>query len=540
MAADRLPVGVQILHGAPHEQLVEYTDYLGEPAARPQAANRFFLVDWNIADMLRPAHVPEETIVRRRLLLALLVAGMGTNALWHASSQELPVAPPPRPWLSRRTVPPQLALIGAGSCSAAACHNAMDHVGFQGREYSLALARDASQPSQPVKDKHAQAYAVLFEPRAREMERMLHPDNPAARPETDALCLRCHAHPEFDTRQVRIVAGVPQFRLEDGVSCEVCHGPADRWVSQHFRGDGQYRTAADRLAAGQSDTRSLPGRIALCVDCHVGAPGMDVNHDLIAAGHPPLRFEFASFHALLHKHWDYAKDRDPAADARGRRDFEARAWALGRLATARSALTLLADRAESSTRDPRRPWPEFAEYDCAACHHDLREPSWRQAIGGQRKPGTLPPSRWYTAQFPDAFAGLGMPYDDTVREALTAVDTAMTTNRPDRRQVAATARHAAAVLDERIAQAAHGPAGLVAVDRVQRQLVHTAGDRAALTWEEGSQVYRALEAFERARKDMHLPDESEAALPRLRSLVQSPHTFSPTTMRDVLNALERK
>ena len=36
-------------------------------------------------------------------------------------------------------------------------------------------------------------------------------------------------------------------------------------------------------------------------------------------------------------------------------------------------------------------WPEFAEYDCFACHHDLStaKASWRQAAGYRsRTPGT--------------------------------------------------------------------------------------------------------------------------------------------------------
>jgi hypothetical protein len=162
---------------------------------------------------------------------------------------------------------------------------------------------------------------------------------------------------------------------------------------------------------------------------------MDVDHDLIAAGHPRLRFEFASFQLLLHKHWDATPDGP---------EFEAGAWPLGQLTAARAALILLADRA--ATQDRQRPWPEFAEYDCAACHHDLR-------AADPPGSGTLSPSRWYTALLPEAMQALAMTDAAPLRKALAAVETALATNRPERRLVADRARGAVALLDEALAQA---------------------------------------------------------------------------------------
>src|SRR5205823_4821454 len=134
----------------------------------------------------------------------------------------------------------------------------------------------------------------------------------------------------------------------------------------------------------------------MCVDCHVGKPGSDVNHDLIAAGHPWLKFEFSAFHAHYPKHWDDAKDRDPAKDPRGGKDFELRAWAAGQLVSAEAALNLLAERADE---EKKHPWPEFAEYDCFACHHDLKAKSSHQQRyleqAGNKKPGELVWGDWY-------------------------------------------------------------------------------------------------------------------------------------------------
>jgi hypothetical protein len=261
-------------------------------------------------------------------------------------------------------------LMGAGSCAAQACHNADRGTGFRGREYAIALQRDSSFHPPRVLDKHAQAYAVLFN---KHSERMLRAwkglgATQAVHPEREALCLRCHVHPQFDSLPVHVDQGVRQFRLEDGVSCEACHGPAQHWLAAHFRpGWSESR----RAASGMIDTRSILGRVRMCLDCHVGSPKAQVDHDLVAAGHPWLRFDMGKYHSRWHKHWDAAKDTNPAVDPRGRSDFDAQLRQVGNVAVAQAALRLVADRA----RDKHRPWPEFADYDCRSCHHDLKSPS---------------------------------------------------------------------------------------------------------------------------------------------------------------------
>jgi hypothetical protein len=467
------------------------------------------------------------TPVSRRWPLLLGALGLAIAVVRpDASSQEPPTGPPPRV-LPGGEPARKPELQGAGSCASAACHNGPG-IGMLGREYAVALERDRSDLPFHYKDKHAQAYDVLFSPLARQMEAALHP-GAAPRPEMNEVCLRCHVHPAFDS-PTRLRDGVAQFRLEDGVSCEACHGPAEHWLASHFRSAG----TTNLLALGQADTRSLPGRMRGCVDCHVGAAGMDVNHDLIAAGHPRLSFEFASFHFLLHKHWDYAKDRDPTVDARGRRDFEARAWLLGQLASARAALTLLADRADPAAG---RPWPEFAEYDCNSCHHDLSKPGWRAAS----QAGTLVPSDWYTSLLPDAFAGLDIHYDPEVRDAVSAVRTAMSTNRPNRRAVAEKARRAAVVLDQRLRDANNGPGATVPVAELLGRIARNAREQATHSADEAAQLYLGVHALRRARADLGIL-LTPLRLPGLRGLLQFPPArgdsveFSEAALRAALRA----
>ena len=119
-----------------------------------------------------------------------------------------------------------------------------------------------------------------------------------------------------------------------------------------------------------------------------------MNHDLIAAGHPRLNFEYASYMASYPKHWN-ERTTDPA-------DFEAKSWVIGQVVTARAVLQLLADRALASQPGavrkapaPEAVWPEFSEYECFSCHHGLVKNSPLQTEGHVRgKPGQLPWATW--------------------------------------------------------------------------------------------------------------------------------------------------
>ena len=46
---------------------------------------------------------------------------------------------------------------------------------------------------------------------------------------------------------------------------------------------------------GLVDSKNLSIRSEKCLTCHLGAPGLQVDHELIAAGHPDLRFELDSY-----------------------------------------------------------------------------------------------------------------------------------------------------------------------------------------------------------------------------------------------------
>jgi hypothetical protein len=189
-----------------------------------------------------------------------------------------------------------------------------------------------------------------------------------ARPDKETLCLKCHA------MQVAIARQGPKFDETEGVGCETCHGPAGEWKSMHDLPSWQSLSEQEKASHGFRSLRNAATRVAACANCHLGNADHDVDHDLIGAGHPALFFDFSGQMARLPTHWDPQIDKSQL-------DFAARLWVLGQLSSARASIELLQARAHDTTKA----WPEFAEYDCTACHRNIHV---RERIPRQRPPGT--------------------------------------------------------------------------------------------------------------------------------------------------------
>jgi hypothetical protein len=186
----------------------------------------------------------------------------------------------------------------------------------------------------------------------------------------------------------------------DGVGCESCHGASDRYLGAHTTGAWTAKSRGEKEDQwGLWNTKDLARRALICAGCHVGEHSSlglavrDVNHDLIAAGHPRLNFELSAYLENTPSHWDEKDENAGQADPHGRAaNFPARAWSIGRLTTIKAALALLekrvadaealpeplAERGSAAARSAAR-WPEFTEYGCFSCHHDLRDQAWRRA-----------------------------------------------------------------------------------------------------------------------------------------------------------------
>jgi hypothetical protein len=273
-----------------------------------------------------------------------------------------------------------LATQGVLSCASTACHHRADPKGTGRNEYTTWVAQDP----------HAKAYLVLFAEPAQQIVKNLYGSN--AKPAVEnLLCLNCHVQPGLEAAPTK---GDPLGRslrpvLADGVGCESCHGPAEKWLKAHYLEDWKRKTAEEKARLGFRNTKDLVVRAQICVTCHVGCGNLDVNHHLIAAGHPRLRFEYGAYLANLPKHWDEKKDRS------GHPSFDLQVWEIGQIVSMQAALQLLEHRATMRAK----PWPELAEYDCFACHHVLADAKWRRSPKylKEQPPGSVPWGSWYYA-----------------------------------------------------------------------------------------------------------------------------------------------
>jgi len=113
-----------------------------------------------------------------------------------------------------------------------------------------------------------------------------------------------------------------------------------------------------------------------------------VNHDLIAAGHPRLNWEFSAYSATYPKHWNQKGLTT---------DWDARLWKVGQIATMKASADLLAARADQAVAKSA-PWPELSEYGCFSCHFALQKKPFR---GNTGSPLGMPQwASWNLAVFP--------------------------------------------------------------------------------------------------------------------------------------------
>lgn len=238
-------------------------------------------------------------------------------------------------------------LVGSDACVQ--CHHSgFDYAAYQvaGKEYSVWASRDP----------HSTAYSHLFDEQSKAIARNLKLDSA---PHKNNLCLNCHATNPSNQQ----LALCNKHTVTDGVGCESCHGPAEQWLVPHRLPGWKDWSPSQKSSLGFVDTDNLADRARNCAACHVGSAGRDVNHDLIAAGHPRLYFEMSAYQAKMPRHWSRTEDLvQNSATA-------ARLWLIGQYVGAAASLDLLGQRVGNASS----PWPEFAEYNCVACHHNLAD-----------------------------------------------------------------------------------------------------------------------------------------------------------------------
>ncbi len=108
---------------------------------------------------------------------------------------------------------PEPVYVGARAC--ADCHSGRE-MGYQHSKWLLS--------------RHATAYAVLAKPEAKTIADL---SGITEEPRKAAMCLGCHATGAEAEEWERD----PEFRIEDGVQCEKCHGPGSEYMPAEIMRD---------------------------------------------------------------------------------------------------------------------------------------------------------------------------------------------------------------------------------------------------------------------------------------------------------------
>ncbi len=346
---------------------------------------------------------------RRRPIIALAcVAALGAAAATLGrGGEQAPAGRAPAADPTNR----KLFVLGARGC--ANCHDGGRIRKDTPEELARWICRMDEFPIFDAQDKHKLAFKGLTGPRGQQMSRLLGTDVTKLE-----ACVNCHSVPGRGIEMQQYV------REDDGVTCVACHGAFEEWVEKHQSGSKAWRNL-DRHDKehrfGMTDLWDPIRRAETCASCHIGnhQEGKVITHAMYAAGHPPLPgFETSTFGDAQPPHWEYLSQKSearlkrimPAANPKNLESTQL--VVIGGLVELRESMKLLADEAAATkpaTVGAR--WPDFARFDCYACHHELdraEEGSWRQARFRGGAPG-----RPLAPDWPMALVQLGIAAGDS-------------------------------------------------------------------------------------------------------------------------------
>ena len=387
---------------------------------------------------------------------------------------------------------------GPGGCAASSCHGSVQprtSTRIYQNEYSIWIAQD----------KHARAFAALRNPTSVRIGRILNLGPPDQAPK----CLVCHA------LYVPAEQRAQTFELDDGVSCENCHGPASGWLGPHTTRDWPHEKS---LELGMYDTRNLEKRAEKCLTCHLGTSEKFVDHEMIAAGHPDLTFELGVFTFAMPPHWKMPEQNDPWR--------QVKAWGVGQAVQLRESLQRLARRANGPV------WPEYAELDCFACHHSLTAPenSWRQDRGYPgRRPGNPPWNESRVVVFRDLVEEIDPPTVGRLNEEVTQLAGLTNQLNGNREQIAASATRAATLAEQLTRSVADRGYDQSLTLRLMRRLARDGGPISAEGERSAEQATMTLDSLFRAYGQNAKPgnaSEVKAAIDGLYQQLQDPSGYS--------------
>ncbi|MCE9592124.1 MAG: cytochrome c family protein [Planctomycetes bacterium] len=247
-------------------------------------------------------------------LAGLLVTGLVAWLALTGTDAEARLGPGVHP-----VIQPNLKYMGNASCAGSGCHG-----DDKAKQQSGKNIGDESNVW-AAGDPHHHALDSLKTPESKKIADTLKIADAAA----SSRCITCHGMDVPKEKQGE------QFTALDSVGCESCHGPSEKWLNPHAdagwvpkqRAAGGAKGLLDKF--GLADTSDLEVRANTCVACH-----LQIDKDMIDAGHPALEFEMYAYDYYISKkgkewaiHWDEPKGKM----------IDAKLWATGQAAALEAA-----------------------------------------------------------------------------------------------------------------------------------------------------------------------------------------------------------
>lgn len=274
----------------------------------------------------------------------------------------------------------------------------------------------------------------------------------------DTQCLACHASTKAElTKDAHKDWQLSSFVRGDGVGCEMCHGHGSKYEPVHAKSEesdkgppGTERVVAWRdqppavkESYGFVNLRSPAVATGRCASCHIGNKdeGRFVTHEMYAVGHPPLPpLDLVAFTREQPRHWglpkelEYFKWLEKAHPDKALAVFSihkdeshvTRRFVESTIAGLKAAVALTG---QVAADEKSKHGLDFAAFDCASCHHNLKYPSDRQERGYVGVPGRplLRPAAFALAKVVTEHAGTVDPdlkksYDELLKAEKALLD----------------------------------------------------------------------------------------------------------------------
>ena len=237
----------------------------------------------------------------KNMLATLTAAGLLAVAALGVAAVAAPVSPRPQE---------KYKYASMAGCNTKDCHGAEAAKGSPAlNEYTIWKAQDP----------HAKAFTTLYKAPSKAIGAAMNIPKVYESPK----CLVCHSKV---VDAANVVEGA-KWSVQNGVSCEVCHGPAEKWLKPHATPKENNWTHKQSVENGMADLRDPYDWAVKCASCH-----LQIDYDMVKAGHPRLHFELIDYNARTGAHWKTEKHPSMASG------FDQKAWTIGQAVSLAEAL----------------------------------------------------------------------------------------------------------------------------------------------------------------------------------------------------------